>query len=609
MIDKAIRDCQSVTNRHPPTSADEDNHAYNGFRLGQLDPRDIVRVKLPSGAIQYRVPSKFACVGSAISVYSQKNKSDVPGEAHTGHSVDTRFGVMNKGQADAIQEQIPKGTRRDRELAVGERDEEARRGNERSFSFPQHKGQHGSFRGNRQTRRSRRGPRDGPPTEQFQQRESSNSGEAGSMCVTHQSLQTNVSKSFQISNNQNSQVRPQEQQLEQCRPQHTIVPPETLREMGKFDESRYGEQFLLLAPYLPSMGHVDYTGVRRADEPQHLAAQAMANAREAGLPGHYLKFIPKGYRSNSNDPTRNELLEEFYSQGLDRFWESEDEYVTVFYRDLHNQRRLQPTPNLGSQEDAQGRVTSDNQPNASQGDEEGMQSLVALFNRHNASHDLREVQGRAVKYTTPHRATAQRGNREYAQFLDEMNREQPLGDGHLRGDVFVGHPTLQPRVEVEPPSPSRNVLAAIAVHRDRLNRTQNQQSIGSRLTSTELSSKQSTLVNYSASNAALNRSTASSEAGVGSDDNVQRGRPSGSARARAADERRAASGAQHASQYRPLVQIDTAVLAPSGIFSREPSPMPPRSSRLFDQSRRSSPGATLHNQKRGHRSSSAGFFH
>lgn len=603
MVDKAIRDCQSVTNRHPATSADDDNHAYDDFRLRPLNPRDIVTVQLPSG-VHYRVPSKLASVGYTISVYAQNNKSDVPGEAHPGHSVDTRFGVIAKPQAHAIQEQIRRDTDRDRELGVRERDEEARKNKQRNLSIAQQQDlQHGSLRGIRQTRRGRRGPRDGASVEQFQQREPSSNGGTGGMRDNHQPMQTNNPRSFQVSNHQSLQVRNQEQNLGQYRPQHTIVPPETLREMEKYHPNNYGGQFLLLSPYLPPMGHVDYTGIRRQDEPKHLANQAMANAREAGLPGHYLNFIPHGYRSNSDDPTRYELLNDYYSQGLDRSWESEDEYLAAFYRNLHNQRLQQASPFEGVE--MRGRVSSYNQRSAIRGADDFMRGGFISYDQPNASEDSQEgKQGWDISYTTPHRSTAHRANREYAKFLDELNREQPLADGHLQGDAFVGHPTLQPRVEVEPPSPARNVLAAIAEHRDRLKRAQSQHSIGSRPTSTEGSSQQSTLVN-SAFNAGLGHSTASSDAGGISDDNAQRGRPSESARARAADERRAASGAQPGARG---IQIDTAILAPSGIFSREPSQMPRRSSRLFDQSRRSSPGAPSHTQQRGRRSSSAGNF-
>jgi hypothetical protein len=68
---------------------------FDDFRTQKLDPTNLIKVTLETGTYD-QVPSRFASVSNMVSVYSVANKSDVPGAAHIGSSVDTRFGNVSK---------------------------------------------------------------------------------------------------------------------------------------------------------------------------------------------------------------------------------------------------------------------------------------------------------------------------------------------------------------------------------------------------------------------------------------------------------------------------------------------------------------------------------
>jgi hypothetical protein len=583
MVDKAVRDCQSVSQRHT-TNGDDENRVYDGFRTTPLDFSKLVKIQLPT-ATHYQIPTKLASVSTTIPVYAQRRKNELPGLAHPGSSVDTRFGVVGKPQGEAFQEQIRRETDRERTAGVWERDEQEGSSNQRNALVAQ--------RGNRQTRRGHRGPRDTSSADEHQQRELSSNGGTGRTHNNSRPSQLRTSTSnhnqriLQTNNHQKLQFRVKDHYHNQSRFQEHRMDPQT-RSLS-FSNAQYGEEFLLLSPELPPMGHIDYTGVPFEEYPNHMRNQIMANAREAGLEGHFLNHIPDGYRSNSSDTAwRSEVLNEYYRQGLDRFYSSEDEYMEVYFRQQRDRFNQAQAEARQAQTEAR-RAQAD------------------------ARRAQESMQDRVASYTQPHHPTVQQGNRELASYADELNRQQPHPDVcRLRGDNFVGAPTLQVT------APESNVLGALAEQRDVLYRSQNEQSIGSRSIPTGTSSQQSSLSNYPALKPDLNRSTESSESGAISDDsNIQRGRrrrPTTTARTRAADERRAGSGGHYISEPRPTLQMNPAVLGP-GIFSREPSPMPPRSGRFFvEHSRQSSPGAGRLNargrgQAKNERSASAGNCH
>ena len=113
LVDKAIRDIKVTRQRYEGEArvatrinTEEDGESVNSgetaqpdpfddFRTQKLDPTNLTKVTLESGTYT-QVPSRFASLSNTVSVYSVANKSDVPGAAHMGSSVDTRFGNAGK---------------------------------------------------------------------------------------------------------------------------------------------------------------------------------------------------------------------------------------------------------------------------------------------------------------------------------------------------------------------------------------------------------------------------------------------------------------------------------------------------------------------------------
>lgn len=633
LVDKAVRDCQAIAQRYSTDTEDDDNRTYEGFRTNQpVNRSTLSSISLESG-VYIQIPSKYASVNRLISVYATPNKSDVTGTAHPGLSVDTRFGVMSKQPFGTLQEQIRRESDQERELGIREADEAARNNSQQNASIVQQNIQHlqggqagGQGQRRHQTRRGRRGPRESSPVE-HQQREALSNQAAGRMQSSrqHHTIQSQIqqqdanrgsnfhdqnsghasSRNFILDNiyqasdrqphgqngiNRQAQVselmtsfnqghhrefqantahNKLQSQYQQPAIQHQqhYQRVQGSSEMPKFSPERYGEEFLTLSPVLPPLGEVDFTGIPFNQYPQHMAAHIMENARAAGIRGFFTSHIPEQYRNTLQQEARAEILGEYYEQGLNRFYD-EDEY-------LENYSEIQA---------AGGRFEQSHAVHGAQG---GMQ-------------------GRVASYRLRHGPTAQRGNRELAHYADELNQQIPnLEVGRLRGDTFVGEPALR----VQPPSP--NILAALADHRDlhlRVLPQKNLQSIGSR--SIPMSIQQSTLLNYPVFDPDCGRSTNSNNSGGISDSSIKRGRSSGNARSRAADERRANSGSirERPSASHSISQFNSAILAPSGIFSRDVSPICPRNGRFFDQSRKSSPGAARRRVRgqEGERSASAG---
>ncbi|KAG0648247.1 hypothetical protein D0Z07_5387 [Hyphodiscus hymeniophilus] len=590
MVDKAVRDCQSVTQRYAPTGDDE-NRAYDSFRTQALDFSKIVRVLQPYG-VHYQIPSKFASVSTVIPVYAQRRKNDIPGTAHPGSSVDTRFGITaNPTHTDY--KVMRRETDRDRVLGVRERDEEERQNNQSSGRHP--------GRGNRHIRRGRRHGRENTPLEDSHQLEPTNSAGTSNMLSSIRPSQsinpTGNQRPIQASTKQTTQNSSQRQQYGQARfPGQFAL--QTPRKMPAF-ATQYGNEFKLLSPLLPPPGPFDSDAIPPDAPPlahyRHLEYQILANAREAGLEGRWLNAIPDGYRGNSKVSIRSELMNHYYSHGLDRYYESEDEFLEEYFREQRERFN----------EEYVRRTKEEKQARAAAYEIRGDWQMQGQVDSDDQIRNDRDMQGRVASYAQPHYQTAQQAGYELAQYADQLNK-QPLHpeSGRLRGDTFVGAPTLPIHVT----TPNGKVLAAMAHHQALLHRDQNTQSIGS---IARPASQVSMDFSHFGPNYTL--STEPSESDATADDNIQRGRsrPSGSARARAADERRAGSGGQYVSEPRQGVQMNTTVLAPSGvgIFGREPSPVLPRS-RFFDQSSHSSPGRARLNVRHGSfdRSASAGHY-
>ena len=437
----------------------------------------------------------------------------------------------------------------------------------------------------------------------------------------HKQASAHPNSSIQAGSRKHALVRARDHMFDQSYVQQDQL--QDLRETQIFSNSPYSVEFNMF-PRLPPLGNIEYNDVPPQWHFKHAEWQILANAREAGLEGQFLNHIPERYRSISYDSTlRPEIISDYYQQGLDRFYESEDDFLEPYFavqRDRYNvehARFVEENMRVRAALRNHGQVEGAKQRQISYAGDgvDGEVRDQASYNRgrleggmpYSHGHLEGVNQDRLDSYAQPHQQTARQADRKLARYANQLNQLTPHPDtGRLR-DALVGGSAQPAQIT----SRNESALGAMAEQQAMFDLAQNQQSIGS---SPRPSGVSLDFSDHGFSHPSLQESADSREAyGVGDDSIAQCGGGgpvrTSSARARAADERRAGSGCQYITQSRSVAQMDTAVLAPSGvgIYSREPSPMPPRNGRFFDQSRRSSPGAARCGRGQGYfdRSTSA----
>lgn len=406
LVDKAIRDCQSVSVRYQ-SSDNDDNQVYEGFRSGQPVNRSLVSsVSLASGTY-FQVPSKYASVSHLISAYTHPNKSDVAGEKHPGLSSDTRFGVLGQTAVIVLEQQIRRETDMNRDTGVREHDERERQHQQgRPVAQLQHSSgvqasrcQRGNY--HRQGRRGRRGPRDSHLAN-GQERVTSGShvdahidnrsARMNNPANENQgSVQTTGHREIQPSHNHSAGLNDSMHHY-QCNIVQHPPPP------------------VLTSPILPPLGLVNFEGVPFKEYPQRIAAQIIANVEAAAARGecHSMEEILRVTQLRQNAA---QIPYQVHQHTQSRLYDAERECA-----------------------DSHSRMYAHEQAVDERFQQEGS------FQRRPTHQAVRDE-----TYSHQHRPTAQRAGREYAVLLDDMNRQPPNPEvGHLRGDTFNAEFVLTP---------------------------------------------------------------------------------------------------------------------------------------------------------------------
>ena len=331
-----------------------------------------------------------------------------------------------------------------------------------------------------------------------------------------------------------------------------------------------------MLPHLPNVDLTNFNKIAPEYHPKHSEYQILVNAKESDLQDTSLNHFPEWYGSVSHAASlRHETRKQCYGPGLSRSDEGKEHILAAYFRAQQGLSNEEHAPK--TEEDIPAIATPYSQ-NRIGG---GMQRRAAYTQPRKKG----EKNDPVTLYTEPHHLTEQQGKQELARYADQLNQQRPRSE---TGPVHENTLTRAPALKFQVTSPNGAVSSALAQRRSLLQSVHDQQSIGSSPRPGGLA------LDFSAPNPGS--TTQSSKPSAISDDiAVQRGcgHPSGSARSRAADERRAGSDRQYIFQPQPVVQVGATILAPAGngIYSREPSPIRPPNGRFFDESRQSSPGA------------------
>ena len=570
----SIVQCRIVSQSAQRYTASEDNpenHVYHSFRSGQvLDPSQFMSVSL--GPHTYtQVPSRYASITSSISIYAHLTHSDKSSEEHLGLSSDTRFGVLRKTPVGTSEQHIRQ--KKDHEKQeVRKRDQLEKKHQQQVRQEGQ--GAQVQRRHQHQTRRGRRGLRNND----LQQQEVS-----GNRSVQMSESLVNSNQGVQVSGGHSSETGEPITGNHSADMNDTKLLSFMQTNLDEGQQQGFEPSTIGKSSSSPTVNYqeADNDQVRQHHGQHHPEHRVQAQSIQSDRPNDLLAHF-REYNIDTRFPMISPAIPplpplDYEGVPLDQYPQHLADHILnhVYQADRAGQSSEHIYPQSTGRQREDGYVRPVHRETQEQ--------------FHQANYSQRVSHGTQVRvesYRQRHHPTAQRANREVAAFLDEMNQQPPYPETQcLRGDMFNGEPALS----LHPPTPTvlRELAERCSIQPRAIVNNQIL-SVGSHPGPVQGDRFQSVLITQPTFDTNRSRSSNSNHS-----DSGHRGRSIGSsARSFAVDALRSNTpsdiGCGPLLQPRPLNRSN--ILGNSGIYSREPSPMPQRESSRFFESRHSSPG-------------------